>query len=224
MSLPRGKLVVLISGRGRNLQSFIEATRDGRIAADIALVVSNRADAVGLALAEAAGVPTRVIAHRDYPTREAFDEQLIATIAPLQPDLVLLAGFMRILTPSFIRAFEGRLLNIHPSLLPRYPGLDTHARAIAAGDAEHGASVHLVTEELDGGPVLMQGAVPVLPADDAASLAERVMSEVELRIYPQVVSWCLRGVLTVTADGLRYGGEPVSAPPGLGELEPAFRG
>lgn len=223
MSLPRGRLVVLISGRGRNLQAFIEATRDGRIAADIALVVSNRADAAGLALAEAAGIPTCVIAHRDYPTREAFDAQLVAAIAPLQPDLVLLAGFMRILTPAFIRAFEGRLLNIHPSLLPRHPGLDTHARAIAAGDAEHGASVHLVTEELDGGPVLMQGVVPILATDDAASLAERVMREVELRIYPQVVSWCLRGVLTVAADGLRYGGELVDAPLGLAELEPAFR-
>jgi len=224
VSLPRGRLVVLISGRGRNLQAFIDAIRDGRIEADIALVVSNRADAAGLGLARDAGIPTRVIAHRDYPTREAFDAQLIAAIAPLQPDLVLLAGFMRILTPSFIRAFEGRLLNIHPSLLPRYPGLDTHARAIAAGDAEHGASVHLVTEELDGGPVLMQGAVPVLPDDDAASLAERVMREVELRIYPQVVSWCLRGVLTVAADGLRYEGERVGAPLGLEKLEPAFRG
>ncbi len=223
MSLPRGRLVVLISGRGRNLQAFIEATRDGRIAADIALVVSNRADAAGLELAEAAGIPTLVIAHRDYPTREAFDAQLVAAIAPLQPDLVLLAGFMRILTPAFIRAFEGRLLNIHPSLLPRHPGLDTHTRAIAAGDAEHGASVHLVTEELDGGPVLMQGVVPILPTDDAASLAERVMREVELRIYPQVVSWWLRGVLTVAADGLRYDGELVDAPLGLAELEPAFR-
>lgn len=222
MSLPRGKLVVLISGRGRNLQAFIDATRDGRIAADIALVVSNRADAAGLALAEAAGIPTLVIAHRDYPTREAFDAQLVAAIAPLQPDLVLLAGFMRILTPAFIRAFEGRLLNIHPSLLPRYPGLDTHARAIAAGDAEHGASVHLVTEELDGGPVLMQGAVPVLPTDDAASLAGRVMREVELRIYPQVVSWMLRGVLVISSDGLRYGGSLVHGPLGLEKLEPPF--
>lgn len=223
MSLSRGRLVVLISGRGRNLQAFIDATRDGRIAADISLVVSNRADAAGLELAQSAGIPTLVIAHRDYPTREVFDAQLIAAIAPMQPDLVLLAGFMRILTPSFIRAFEGRLLNIHPSLLPRYPGLDTHARAIAAGDAEHGASVHLVTEELDGGPILMQGAIPVLPVDDAASLAARVMREVELRIYPQVVSWWLRGWLQVSADGLCYRGERVGAPFGLDELEPAFR-
>ena len=212
MSLSRGRLVVLISGRGRNLQAFIEATRDGRIAADIALVVSNRADAAGLELARDAGIPTLVIAHRDYPTREAFDAQLIAAIAPLQPDLVLLAGFMRILTPAFIRAFEGRLLNIHPSLLPRYPGLDTHARAIAAGDAEHGASVHLVTEELDGGPVIMQGAIPVRPTDDAASLAERVMCEVELRIYPQVVSLLMRGDLSLRGGSIEYRGAPLSRP------------
>ena len=182
----RKRVAVLISGRGRNLQAFIEATRDGRIAADIALVVSNRADAAGLGLAEAAGIPTLVIAHRDYPTREAFDAQLVAAIAPLQPDLVLLAGFMRILTPTFIRAFEGRLLNIHPSLLPKYPGLHTHQRAIDAGDAEAGATVHLVTADLDAGPILGQARVPVLPGDTAGSLAARVLEQ-EHRLYPEVL-------------------------------------
>lgn len=198
------RLVVLISGRGRNLQALIEATQDGRLDARITLVVSNRADAGGLDFARAAGIATRSIEHREYPSREAFDAALVSAIEPEAPDLVLLAGFMRILTPTFIRAFAGRLLNIHPSLLPRYPGLNTHERAIAAGDAEHGASVHLVTEELDGGPVLMRGRVAILPGDDAKSLSERVMSEVELRLYPRVVQLIIAGDLKLSVEAARY--------------------
>ncbi len=223
MSDARGRLVVLISGRGRNLQAFIEATRDGRVRADIALVISNRADAAGLALAQAAGIPTQVISHRDYPTREAFDAQMVAAIGPHQPDLVLLAGFMRILTAGFIRAFEGRLLNIHPSLLPRYPGLDTHAKALANGDAEHGASVHLVTEELDGGPVLLQASLSVHADDDAQTLAARVMDEIETRIYPQVVAWMLGDELRFVDGQRRFRGRSLQQPLTARDLDPDFR-
>lgn len=188
---PLPRLVVLISGRGRNLQAIIEATRRGELAADVALVISNRADAAGLDIARAAGIATQVIRHVDFPDRETFDAELIAAITPLQPDLVVLAGFMRILTPGFVRAFAGRLVNIHPSLLPKYPGLDTHAQALAAGDAEHGASVHWVTEELDGGPVILQGRLKVQPGDTAAGLALRVLEEIEVRLYPQALQQLL---------------------------------
>lgn len=188
---PLPRLVVLISGRGRNLQAIIEATGRGELAADVALVISNRADAAGLDIARAAGIATQVIRHVDFPDRETFDAELIAAITPLQPDLVVLAGFMRILTPGFVRAFAGRLVNIHPSLLPKYPGLHTHAQALAAGDAEHGASVHWVTEELDGGPVILQGRLKVQPGDTAAGLALRVLEEIEVRLYPQALQQLL---------------------------------
>ena len=147
-ALPR--LVVLISGRGRNLQAIVDATRSGRLRAEVALVLSNRSDAAGLDYARAAGIPTQVIRHQDHADRASFDAQMLAVIEPLQPALVVLAGFMRILTPPFIRALQGRLVNIHPSLLPLYPGLNTHARALQAGDAEHGAEERRQGHGVDG--------------------------------------------------------------------------
>lgn len=190
----RCRLVVLISGSGSNLQALIDASAAGRLAADIACVFSNRADAGGLARAADAGIATEVLSHRDYASREAFDEELRRRIDAHAPDLVVLAGFMRILSTGFVRHFHGRLLNIHPSLLPNYPGLDTHRRAIEAGDAAAGATVHFVTEELDGGPPVVQAQVPVLTGDTPASLAERVL-ELEHRIYPLAVEWFANGRL-----------------------------
>ncbi|SHG46696.1 phosphoribosylglycinamide formyltransferase-1 [Hydrocarboniphaga daqingensis] len=188
-ALPR--LVVLISGRGRNLQAIVDATRSGRLRAEVALVLSNRSDAAGLDYARAAGIPTQVIRHQDHADRASFDAQMLAVIEPLQPALVVLAGFMRILTLPFIRALQGRLVNIHPSLLPLYPGLNTHARALQAGDAEHGASVHWVTEELDGGPVIAQGRVRIEPGDTPETLGQRVLEQVEVRLYPEVLQQLL---------------------------------
>lgn len=190
----RCRLVVLISGSGSNLQALIDARAAGRLSADIACVFSNRADAGGLARAAAAGIATEVLSHRDYPSREAFDEELRRRIDAHAPDLVVLAGFMRILSTGFVRHFHGRLLNIHPSLLPNYPGLDTHRRAIEAGDAAAGATVHFVTEELDGGPPVVQAQVPVLTGDTPATLAERVLEQ-EHRIYPLAVEWFASGRL-----------------------------
>lgn len=183
-ALPR--LVVLISGRGSNLGALIEACNHGHIPARIVGIISNRPDAGGLAYARQHAIPARVLNHRDYPSREAFDAELADAIEAFRPDLVILAGFMRILTPGFVDRFTGRLLNIHPSLLPKYRGLDTHARALADGEDEHGASVHFVTPELDGGPVIMQARVPVLPDDTPESLATRVQ-RAEHQLYPEVV-------------------------------------
>ena len=181
---PRSRLVVLISGGGSNLQAFIDASADPAYPCEVVAVISNRAGVFGLERAARAGIPAEVLDHTAFPTREAFDVALADRIDAHRPDLVILAGFMRILTPGFIRRYAGRLLNIHPSLLPKYPGLHTHQRAIDAGDAEAGATVHLVTEELDGGPVILQARVQVLPGDTADTLAARVLVE-EHRIYPE---------------------------------------
>ena len=216
------KLVVLISGNGRNLQALIDHCAAGTIPARIAAVVSNRADAYGLERARAAGIATEVVPHGDYPSREAFDAALAAAIDRHAPDVLAMAGFMRILTPGFTRRYLGRALNIHPSLLPRHPGLKTHAAALAAGDAEHGASVHFVTEALDGGPLVMQGAL-VVGGDDAATLAERVMTGVELKIYPQAVAWLARGELVLGPDGPSLHGQPLVNPATLADLEEPFR-
>ena len=190
------KLVVLISGRGSNMEALLAAKAAGRLAAEFSAVISNRADAQGLATARASGIAVHVVAHRNYPSREAFDTALIEVIDSYQPDLVVLAGFMRILTPDFVRHYDGRLLNIHPSLLPAFPGLDTHQRALAAGCKIHGATVHFVTPELDHGPIVIQAAVPVLATDAAASLAARVLAQ-EHVIYPRAVRWFVEGRLTV---------------------------
>jgi phosphoribosylglycinamide formyltransferase-1 len=181
---PRSRLVVLISGGGSNLQAFIDAAADPAYPCEVVAVISNRAGVFGLERAARAGIPAEVLDHTAFASRDAFDTALADRIDAHAPDIVILAGFMRILTPGFVARYDGRLLNIHPSLLPKYPGLHTHQRAIDAGDAEAGATVHLVTEELDGGPVILQARVPVLPGDTADTLAARVLAE-EHRIYPE---------------------------------------
>ena len=183
-------MVVLISGRGSNLQAIVEA------GLPVAAVISNRADAAGLGYAAGRGIATAVVAHRDYATREAFDAALAQAVDSFRPDLLVLAGFMRILSDGFVQRYQGRLLNIHPSLLPAFPGLDTHARALAAGVKLHGCTVHFVTAQLDHGPIVIQAAVPVRPHDDEAGLAARVLAQ-EHRIYPVAVRWFLEEELVI---------------------------
>lgn len=196
MTSSRPSLVVLISGSGSNLQAIIDAIEAGRLDARIDCVISNRADALGLERARRAGIDTAVIDHRDHDTREAFDAALIERIDASAPALVILAGFMRILTTGFIRHYADRLLNIHPSLLPAFKGLHTHQRALEAGAAWHGASVHVVSPELDSGAVIMQAPVPVLAGDDADRLAARVLQQ-EHKIYPLSIKLLLEGRLTI---------------------------
>lgn len=219
----RARLVVLISGRGRNLAALMAAVSDGRIAADLVAVISNRADAGGLALARQAGIPVQVLPHGDYPDRAAFDAALAASLRPLAADIIALAGFMRILTADFVREFEGRMLNVHPSLLPRHKGLDTHAAVLRDGDAEHGATVHFVTPQLDGGPLVIQGRFTVSAQDDAQQLAGRVLEQIECRIYPQAVAWMARGELRCEQGLPRFRGQPLPVAMSLDDLEPGFR-
>lgn len=190
------RVVVLISGNGSNLQALLEQQQLGQLGGEIVAVISNKADAYGLTRAKAAGISTEVIANADFANRAAFDHALMAAIDRHQPNLVVLAGFMRILTSDFVNHYQNRLLNIHPSLLPRYPGLDTHAKAIANNDENHGCSVHFVTEEVDGGPVVLQARVPVFVDDTPDSLAERVQVQ-EHAIYPLVVRWFNEGRLVM---------------------------
>ncbi|MBV8031314.1 MAG: phosphoribosylglycinamide formyltransferase [Betaproteobacteria bacterium] len=192
-------VVALISGRGSNMQALLDA------GIPLAAVISNRADAKGLAIAAARDVPTAVVEHRAYATREAFDAALAAEIDRYAPRLVVLAGFMRILTPRFVERYAGRLMNIHPSLLPDFPGLDTHARALAAGAKRHGCTVHFVTSELDHGPIVIQAEVPVLPGDTADALEARVLRE-EHVIYPRAVKWFLDGRLDLRDGKVRVKG------------------
>ncbi|EQM75036.1 phosphoribosylglycinamide formyltransferase [Pseudomonas stutzeri] len=192
-------IVVLISGSGSNLQALIDSL-DANNPARICAVVSNRAEAFGLQRAQAAGIATHLVRHKDYADREAFDAAMMDIIDTHQPNLVVLAGFMRILTPGFVRHYQGRLLNIHPSLLPKYKGLDTHRRALDAGDREHGCSVHFVTEELDGGPVAIQAAFTVEPGDSIDKLTERVHAA-EHVIYPLAVRWFAEGRLRLAEQG-----------------------
>ncbi|HMO30304.1 phosphoribosylglycinamide formyltransferase [Enterovirga sp.] len=184
---PPLRVAILISGRGSNMASLIEAAREPGYPAKIALVLSNRPQAAGLATAAAAGIPTASLRQRDFPDRDAFDAEIGRVLAAHAIDLVCLAGFMRILTPGLVEAWRGRMLNIHPSLLPLYKGLDTHERALAAGDAEHGCTVHFVVPELDSGPVVAQARVPILPGDDADSLAARVLGA-EHALYPKALA------------------------------------
>lgn len=214
---PAPGIVVLISGRGSNLRAIIEAVRTGQIRAEIRAVISNNPHAAGLAYARAAGIATYVIDHRAYPTRAAFDQALMEAIDRHAPQLVVLAGFMRILTPQFIEHYAGRLMNIHPSLLPAFPGLDTHARALAAGVRTHGATVHFVTTDVDAGPIIIQASVPVLAGDDAETLAARVLRE-EHRILPLAIRWFLEGRLRIEGhrvllDGAERPEQGLGAPP-----------
>jgi len=202
-------VVVLISGSGSNLQALIDS-QDEDNPARIRAVISNRADAYGLQRAQAAGIPTRVLPHRDFADREAFDAALMQAIDAHQPDLVVLAGFMRILTPGFVRHYRGRLLNIHPSLLPRHKGLDTHRRALEAGDSEHGCSVHFVTEELDGGPVAIQATLAIEPGETLDDLAQRV-HVAEHRIYPLAMRWFAEGRLHLAEQGAMLDGATLPA-------------
>ena len=193
-------VVVLLSGTGSNLQALIDSTRTGDSPVRIAAVISNRSDAYGLQRARDAGIDTRSLDHKAFDGREAFDSALIELIDAFKPKLVVLAGFMRILSADFVRHYEGRLLNIHPSLLPKYKGMHTHQRALDAGDSEHGCSVHFVTEELDGGPLVVQAVVPVESGDSAQTLAQRVHTQ-EHRIYPLAVRWFAEGRLILGDQG-----------------------
>lgn len=208
MSAARAGVVILISGRGSNLQAIIEAARSDQIPADIKAVLCNNSQASGLSLARAAGIPTHIIDHRDFTTREQFDQALIKKIDAYQPRLVLLAGFMRLLSAEFIDHYALRLLNIHPSLLPDFPGLNTHQRALQSGARYHGASVHFVTHEMDRGPIIIQARVPVTSADTVETLAARVLQQ-EHRIYLVAIRWYLENRLSikngmVLLDGKRH--------------------
>ena len=192
-------IVVVISGNGSNLQAIIDQCAAGKIDGQVVAVISNNADAYGLVRAEQADISTVVLDHKAYSDRDEYDHVLAATIDIFQADLVVLAGFMRILSTGFVEHFAGRLLNIHPSLLPKYKGLHTHQRAIDANDEEHGCSVHFVTAELDGGPVILQARVPVFDEDTADTLAERVQEQ-ERQIYPLVCNWFCTGRLKMEND------------------------
>ena len=203
-------VVVLLSGTGSNLQALIDSNDVKDSPARIRAVISNRADAYGLQRAKDAGIDTRVLDHKAFEGREAFDAALIEIIDTFNPQLVVLAGFMRILSADFVRHYQGRLLNIHPSLLPKYKGLHTHQRALEAGDREHGCSVHFVTEELDGGPLVVQAVIPVESDDSPHSLAQRVHAQ-EHRIYPLAVRWFAEGRLSLDEQGALLDGQLLAA-------------
>ncbi len=200
MSQNRLPLVVLISGGGSNLQAIIDRAAEN-LPVDIRAVISSRAEVHGLERAKAAGIETAVLEHKAYADRESYDQALIELIDSYQPGLVVLAGFMRILTAEFVRHYAGRLLNIHPSLLPKYRGRHTHQRALEAGDTKHGATIHFVTEELDGGPLIAQAQVPVLPDDDEERLAARVLQR-EHQLYPLAIEWFAQARLKLDEEGL----------------------
>jgi phosphoribosylglycinamide formyltransferase-1 len=193
------KIVILISGRGTNMEAVVRACAREGWPARVAAVISNRPDAAGLAFAAANGIPASAIDHREFTTREAFDQALARTIDGFEPDLVMLAGFMRVLTDAFVERYAGRMINVHPSLLPCFPGLKTHSQALDAGVRVHGASVHFVTPTLDHGPIVAQAAVPVMAGDDAAALATRVLA-VEHIIYPRAVRWFVEGRLAIDGE------------------------
>jgi len=193
------RIVVLISGSGTNLQAIIDASKVADYPGSVVGVVSNKSDAYGLTRAENSNIATVALSHKEFDSRENYDQALISKIDQFSPDIIVLAGFMRILSPAFVQHYQGKLLNIHPSLLPKYQGLNTHQRAIDAGDKEHGVSVHFVTEELDGGPVILQAKVPVFKGDTSDDLAARVHAQ-EHRIYPLVVKWLCEKRLSMTTE------------------------
>ena len=211
MTVPRCKTAILISGSGTNLQAFIDRAADRRIDIDIAVVFSNKPGAFGLTRARNAGIKTACIQHSDFETRELFDRAVAAELDKHKPDLIVLAGFMRILSPWFVRHYEGKVLNVHPALLPLYPGLNTHQRVLDAGDSHHGSTVHFVTEELDGGPRIVAGRLKVNPGESAEELQHRVQA-VEHQVYPQAAQWFGEG-RTEYRDGRAYfDGEPLDDP------------
>jgi phosphoribosylglycinamide formyltransferase-1 len=204
-------IAILISGRGSNMRVIAERAMTGTLPVDVRVVISDQPAAEGLRTAAALNIATRVLAPRDFADRPSYDRALVQLLAPYAPKLVVLAGFMRILTPHFIGAFAGRILNVHPSLLPGYRGLHTHRRVLEAGESLHGVSVHFVTEELDGGPVIVQAEVPVMPGDSETSLSARVQQQ-EHRIYPQVIDWFARGRLALRDGRAWLDGEALDAP------------
>jgi phosphoribosylglycinamide formyltransferase-1 len=206
MSGAPAPVVILISGRGSNLQSILDEARAGRLPIEIRAVISNNPEAEGLQRARTAGIPVETVNHRDFTDRAQFDAVLMQTIDRHAPRLVILAGFMRILGAAFIRHYAGRLLNIHPSLLPAFKGLNTHARALAAGMTLHGASVHFVTNDLDGGPVIIQATVPIQANDNADTLGSRVLHE-EHRILPLAIRWFVDGRLAIRNGQVLLDGE-----------------
>lgn len=210
---PGGRLpiVILISGRGSNMQAIAERAARGELPVDVRAVISDRPDAGGLATASSMKVPVASLSPREFADRAAFDTALTQLVAGYEPGLVVLAGFMRILTPVFIHRFAGRILNIHPSLLPKYRGLHTHRRVLEAADALHGASVHFVTQELDGGPVIIQACLDVRPSDTEDSLSARVQRQ-EHSIYPQAIDWFARGRLELRDARAWLDGQPLAAP------------
>ncbi|ONF42410.1 phosphoribosylglycinamide formyltransferase [Marinobacter lutaoensis] len=208
---PLPRILVLASGSGTNVQALIDATRERDFPGRIVAVGSNRPKAFALERAAQANIETFVVDHTQYDSREAFDAALMAEIRRYNPDVLLLAGFMRILTDDFVRAFRGILLNIHPSLLPKYTGLNTHQRALEAGDPVHGTSVHFVTEELDGGPVIAQAEVKVSLEDTPESLAEKVKAKEHI-LYPIVVRWFCEGRIQLGSDYILFDGELLKAP------------
>jgi phosphoribosylglycinamide formyltransferase-1 len=195
-------IVSLISGRGSNFEAIYKAAQAKSWDVRFTGLIANQLEAKGLAFAESVGIPTAVIDHRAYPSREAFDRALMQQIDAFSADLVVLAGFMRILTPGLIEHYEGRMMNIHPSLLPRFPGLHTHERALEAGDRVHGATVHFVSTGVDEGPIICQSEVPVLPTDTPSELAARVL-KTEHQIYPLAVEWFIQGRLQITGNRVR---------------------
>jgi len=198
-------IVILISGRGSNMEAIVRACTAEGWDARIAAVISNRADAAGLAFASGRGIATAVVDHKGFTDRDAFDAELARVVEAFAPDVIVLAGFMRILTPAFVDRFAGRILNVHPSLLPAFTGLHTHRRAIEAGCKLAGATVHFVTAELDHGPIILQAVVPVLPGDTEATLSARVLSR-EHVIYPRAVRWVVEGVLREEAGVITHNG------------------
>lgn len=204
-------VVILISGKGSNMRVLADRAREGTLPIDVRAVISDRTDAPGLKRAEEYGIATATLSLRDFPTRQAFDDQLADLVAGHSPKLVVLAGYMKILSDSFVRRFAGRLLNIHPSLLPKYTGLHTHRRALEAQEKEHGASVHFVVEALDSGPVIIQGRVAVHAGDTESTLAARVQ-QAEHIIYPQAVDWFARDRLAMRNGKAWLDNKPLDKP------------
>ena len=206
MSTP--SIVILISGSGSNLQAIIDAVAEKKIHAHISAVISNRPDVSGLTKAQSAGIDTIIIDHTEFAERQQFDEALARQVAELKPDLIVLAGFMRILPKAFIEEYEGRILNIHPSLLPEFKGMHTHRRVLEAGHEQHGASVHFVSNELDSGPVVIQAKLAVLDDDDEASLAARVLKQEHI-IYPLAIEWFTSGRLSLVNNHVHFDNKPI---------------